>query len=180
MIGSRLKPGAFKLWVKWIQLALPHLGDVCHNLPREVGADVRRRGVVAQAEFEAARFEIRIDIQGFKGKGLKPVAFNLWVNRVQLAPPHLGVDAAAHAPEQRDGGPSEAVAGEALEQLQRVARGVAAQELRKFEEYQRLEKPGFGYTSSARGLKKPGGFELWVVLDLTCTQPPPSWARPSP
>jgi hypothetical protein len=24
----------------------------------------------------------------FKGKGLKPVAFKLWVNRVQLAPPH--------------------------------------------------------------------------------------------
>jgi hypothetical protein len=26
----------------------------------------------------------------FKGNGLKPVAFKLWVNRVQLAPPRLG------------------------------------------------------------------------------------------
>jgi hypothetical protein len=24
LIGARLKPGAFKLWVNWIQLALPH------------------------------------------------------------------------------------------------------------------------------------------------------------
>jgi hypothetical protein len=26
LIGSRLKPGAFKLWLDWIQLALPHRG----------------------------------------------------------------------------------------------------------------------------------------------------------
>jgi hypothetical protein len=26
LIGSGLKPGAFKLWVNWIQLALPHRG----------------------------------------------------------------------------------------------------------------------------------------------------------
>jgi hypothetical protein len=29
----------------------------------------------------------------FKGKGLKPVAFQLWVHTLQRAPPHLGVRA---------------------------------------------------------------------------------------
>jgi hypothetical protein len=56
---------------------------------------VRRRGGVARARDVAAQvaFERHILKPGllFKGKGLKPVAFKLWVNRVQLAPPHRDV-----------------------------------------------------------------------------------------
>jgi hypothetical protein len=51
--------------------------------------------VAAQVEFENAHFETRIDVQGYC-KGLKPVvAFKLWVQRVQLAPPHLAPSPAA-------------------------------------------------------------------------------------
>jgi hypothetical protein len=51
-----------------------------------------RRDVVAQVGFE--RHILKPGLI-FKGKGLKPGAFTLWVNRVQRAPPHRqqGLDA---------------------------------------------------------------------------------------
>jgi hypothetical protein len=53
------------------------------------------RRVVAQVEFERHMLKPGLI---FKGKGLKPVAFKLWVNRVQLAPPHRRVLAEHAAP----------------------------------------------------------------------------------
>jgi hypothetical protein len=51
----------------------------------------------------------------FKGKGLKAVAFKLWVNRVQLAPPHL------------DALPPALLGGQEAEQARHVSLAVALQ-----------------------------------------------------
>jgi hypothetical protein len=62
----------------WIQVVRgPRLGHA-------VG---RHQDVVVQAEFVLKLHVLKPGLI-FKGKGLKPVAFKLWVNGVQLAPPH--------------------------------------------------------------------------------------------
>jgi hypothetical protein len=75
----------------WNQ-ALSRYGSTGFNLYSPTKLGLRRRkvevhGVVAQVEFE--RHVLKPGLI-FKGEGLKPVAFKLWVNRVQRAPPHHG------------------------------------------------------------------------------------------
>jgi hypothetical protein len=59
-------------------------GGGCGGEPRRQ----RAHGVAAQVEFE--RHILKPGLI-FKGKGLKPLAFKLWVSIVQRAPPHHGV-----------------------------------------------------------------------------------------
>jgi hypothetical protein len=64
-------------------LVRPHRRPRVPQLPPALG----ERGVAAQVSFER-----RIFIPGlmFKGKGLKPGAFQIWVRGSQRAPPHRG------------------------------------------------------------------------------------------
>ena len=63
----------------------PHRAARYHLRAPRLLVPLRDRRVVAQVEFE--RHILKPGLM-FKGKGLKPVAFKLWVNIVQLAPPH--------------------------------------------------------------------------------------------
>jgi hypothetical protein len=102
-----LKPGGFKLWVN-LSTAPPVVHDgpprrvvlvVVRLLHHVVGRDRLRHplghvhaldhDVAAQHAFE--RHVLKPGLM-FTGTGLKPVAFKLWVNRLQRAPPrHDGV-----------------------------------------------------------------------------------------
>jgi hypothetical protein len=53
-----LKPGAFKLWVNWIQLVQPRLGVIGGVLALVVGGALSLC-VAVQVAFEKANFETR-------------------------------------------------------------------------------------------------------------------------
>jgi hypothetical protein len=75
LIGSRLKPGAFKLWVKLdSSCTCPTTGTVIDTPIRLL---FTCPGAAVQVEFERQTLKPGFH---FIGQGLKPGAFKLWVN----------------------------------------------------------------------------------------------------